>query len=103
MQKDEVNKKICNEIRKYNKMCNNMCSTMIEGCEKCMIAKFEEEYNISGFNCETIFMAIHLLGYNENTAEYIKQQYRNMKTKICSKYKCSTCPVLSLTTAVIIL
>ena len=74
-------------------MCKDMCSTMIEGCEKCIITKFEKEYSASGFSCEEIFMVIHLLGYNENTVEYIKQQYKNMKIKICSKNKCCTCPV----------
>ena len=86
-------KEICDEIYKYNKMCDNMCNEY-EKCNECNIYKFNNEYNTEiDNNCEAIFIAIHLLGYNVNTAEYIKKQYSDMKSKICVNYKCKYCPI----------
>ena len=82
---------IYDEIYKYNEICDNMCDEYRD-CSDCIVCKFKNKYDINiEDNCEAVYIAIHLLGYNANTAEYIKEQYKNMKSNLCAKRKCDDC------------
>lgn len=84
-------KEISDEIYKYNEMCDIMCEEYND-CTNCIVCKFKNKYNINiEDNCEAILIAINLLGYNADTAEYIKEQYNNMKSKLCANHKCNDC------------
>ena len=82
---------IYDEIYKYNEICDNMCDEYRD-CSDCIVCKFKNKYDINiEDNCEAVYIAINLLGYNASTAEYIKEQYKNMKSNLCAKRKCNDC------------
>ena len=87
-------KKLTNEINEYKDLYNEMCDKC-EDCYHCELDKFMVEHNCEFIPCEAIFMATHLLGFSEETSDFLKQQYKN-KDKMCSKTKCSKCDMYTI-------
>ena len=83
-------KALSNEINKYRKIYYEMCDKYYN-CNECNVKKFMEQYDNGFIPCMAIFMATYLLGFNKNTADFIKHQYKN-KDKMCdSMIKCDDC------------
>ena len=83
-------KKLTNEINEYKDLYNEMCDKC-EDCYHCELDKFMVEHNCEFIPCEAVFMATHLLGFSEETSDFLKQQYKN-KDKMCdSMIKCDDC------------
>ena len=83
-------KELCKEICIHNRLCELLCESK-NGCTKCEIREFKDKYDIRIDNCEAIFMAAELLGYNESTARFIEDLYKNKRNEFCSKVNCSEC------------
>ena len=84
-------KKLTNEINEYKDLYNEMCDKC-EDCYHCELDKFMVEHNCESIPCEAIFIATHLLGFSKETADFIKQQWKD-KNEMCSKTKCSKCDI----------
>ena len=83
-------KELCKEIYIHNRLCEFLCESKND-CTKCKIREFKSKYDIRIDNCEAIFMAAELLGYNESTARFIENLYKNKRNEFCSKVNCSEC------------
>ena len=87
-------KKLTNEINEYKDLYNEMCDKC-EDCYHCELDKFMVEHNCEFIPCEAIFMATHLLGFSEETSDFLKQQYKN-KDKMCLKTRCCDCDIYTI-------
>lgn len=87
-------KKLTNEINEYKDLYNEMCNKY-DTCGQCDISKFIAEYNCELIPCEAVFMAVRLLGFNKETSDFLKQQYKN-KDKMCPKTRCCDCDIYTI-------
>ena len=83
--------RIFDEVRRYDIMYNTMCDS-IDDCSNCVINDFVNKYENS-CSCETIFMALQLLGNSKDTNDFLEQQRENMRRDYCDKNKCTDCHV----------
>ena len=91
---DSELKALSDEIGKYRKLYYEMCDKYYN-CDGCDIKNFMDQYDNNSLPCSAVFMAAYLLGFNKNTADFIKHQYKN-KAKMCSKTKCSKCDMYTI-------
>ena len=68
-----------------------MCDS-IDDCSNCVINDFVNKYE-NNCSCETIFMALQLLGNSKDTNDFLEQQRENMRRDYCNKNKCTDCRV----------
>lgn len=83
-------KALSDEINKYRKLYYEMCDKYYN-CDQCDVKNFMDQYDNNSLPCSAVFIAAHLLGFNKNTGDFLKQQYKN-KDKMCdSMIKCDDC------------
>ena len=81
---------LSDEIGKYRKLYYEMCDKYYN-CDGCDVKIFMDQYDNNSLPCMAVFMAAYLLGFNKNTSDFLKQQYKN-KDKMCdSMIKCDDC------------
>ena len=75
----DIGKEITKLIKEGAEICQN-CTP----CKECEIDKFRENFNIKEkqMNCGAVYIVMKLLGCNEYSAEYYKDQRHRLK-KIC--------------------
>ena len=79
---------LLNEItEKLNRICkeNDRCTT-------CNIKHFKEKYDIECDLCMRTFIVQYLLGDNEDTANFYKEEFKNFKD-MCENTSCKNCEV----------
>ena len=74
-------------ILKARKEKNDLCS-IYDNCNKCSIEKFRAKYNIDHNCCLSTYIVKYLLGDNDATAEFFKNQYLEFR-EMCSVSSCT--------------
>ena len=95
------NEELANELNDvlsefYNTICNPSKS-----CTKCGIFKYRNKYSTGG-ECVALYLATKLLGTTEDTAMFIKKQYKVFISGICkgdgSRYCLNKCNMRNIRT-----
>ena len=81
-------------LLKIKEKLNHICYGS-ETCSTCRIKKFEKKYDTQCNSCIHIYMIQHLLGDNEDAADFYKEEIKRF-INMCRKTKCKECEITKL-------